>query len=224
MTEEYTYFEVTGRTRALVERVAESQHIMDATREALCERFGALEMIYDIAPDDSVTVRAFVFDNMSGGLPADWVSTNEKGIGNRFVYGLPSPETPDSTVMEVGRKALEKYAPTGTLEKALETGEMPQKSYPAGRYDGSFVKRSFLAATGWTEAHIRDHVTPVFASNASIQMVVPLDYMELAGRMFLRVPNDDDGKAVYMPPESVSRTLGEMYLLDRQATVAPQQP
>lgn len=205
---EYSFFRAEGRSLEAVKAAATAREDAQKIGSELKRRYGAM----DYAAFGTGT---FVF-RPGQALPENFtlghVQKDSKGE-DECVFAKVTPGTPDEFIVDTATRLIkELYAKT--LEKALGSGEMPQKIYPAGTYEPAFVRDHTIQGEG-KAGMLRDPLMFVFGSNGATSSVDRLVSLQILDDWFVRVPNDATGKPVYTPPDALAMTYDEMLELDR---------
>lgn len=219
----YTYFRADGLTLDRIETVEAAKKELEKMKRELCKRFGANEVLFTRdAATGRIRINEFYYAAVfEKNVPAHWESRRQMSSDDKVqaVFAHPPAGSPDAFFLVDYAGLMHRAARRMRLETLLESGEMPMKEMPAGSYSGSFVRDRNVDSAGGTARQIgtiRDNVTFCFGSNSAIRSGDPLDAMEMMGHWYLRVPNDENGKPRFTPPDSAAVPMAEMMKLDTE--------
>lgn len=217
----YTYFRAGGAALDRLETVQASKKELEKLKQALCKRYGANEvMLSRDAASGRVTVSSFYYiAAFDKNVPAHWESQRQMSDDGKLqaIFAHPPAGSPDAFFIADYAGLMQRPMRRMRLENVLGSGDMPMRELPAGSYSGAFVRDRHMTAAGDSDAkigHIRDNVTMCFGSNSPCRAGDPLDAMEMMGHWYIRVPNDENGKPRFTPPDSAIVPLAEMMKID----------
>lgn len=226
----YSYFKADGASLDAIETVDAAKREHDKMRKELCKRFGADDMMggYD-KKNNSYSFIAFYFSPASESkVPADWdVQNRQTGMNGELqaIFAKPAAGSKDDFFVTDYCGLMLRAARRVRLENVFKIDDMPMRELPAGDYHGSFVRNKNVNEDKYNYnqegiGHIRDNVTMCFSSNGAGRASDPLDRMHMMGDWYIRVPNDENGKPRFTPPDATEMPLKDMLELDKQERAA----
>jgi hypothetical protein len=223
MPAEYSFFRAEGESLSAIETVEDARRELEALKAKLCAKFGADEVGAWLEKDTGrFTVRSFYFMPPSE-PPEGWVETQKPQMSydkSRVVvkFAKPADGSPDHFHVASIAGLMERHAKNWRLEDVFGCGEMPMKDLPAGEYSGQFVRQATFKdpANRLPEGTLRDKVTMCFGSNSACRGSDLIDYMELAGTWYIRVPNKKGADSPqFIPPDAVPVSFEGMLKAER---------
>jgi hypothetical protein len=223
MTAEYSYFRAEGLSLAAVEKVNEARAELKDLRKSLVQRFNASDVWGSMRDDpDKYTIGEFLYRDEAK-VPEGWEVRKQMNYDETRVdaiFAQPPAGSPDHFNIAAVAGLMTRAAKMQRIENALGIPDMPERSLPAGRYSGSFVRYSSLEdrapVAGQEAGVLRDYYTFMFASNSPIRGGDPIEHLMLDGDWYLRVPNiKGTDTPAYTPPDAVKMDYAEMLKLDR---------
>lgn len=221
MTAEYSYFRAEGLSLAAVEKVNEARAELQSLRKGLIERYNAAD-VWGSMQDGKYQPGEFLYHDEAK-VPQGWDLRKQigyDGIRVDAIFAHPPAGSPDHFNIAAVAGLMTRAAKFQHLEAAFGIGPMPERSLPAGRYSGSFVRYSSLddgaRVPGLEPGVLRDYYTFMFGSDSPIRGGDPIDHIKLDGDWYLRVPNiKGTDTPAFVPPDAVPMEYAEMLKLDR---------
>lgn len=221
MPAEYSYFRAEGLSLLAIERVNDARTELKDLRKNLTARYRA-DDVWGRMVDGKYDMSEFLYHDETR-VPEGWDKRLQMNYDNTRVdaiFAKPAAGSPDHFNIAAVAGLMTRAAQLQHLEAAFGIADMPQRSLPAGRYSGSFVRYSSLEDSariaGQEPGVLRDYYTFMFASNSPIRGGDPIDHIRLDGDWYLRVPNiKGTDTPAFVPPDAVQMEYAEMLKLDR---------
>lgn len=218
MHPEYSYFRAAGLSLEAIETAEQAKEELARLKRELCRKVGAEDLLGGIRPgQDHFVIIAFFFDPEKP-LPEGWVpKMNSPG------FATPPPGSAEAFLVASMCGLMERHSRRSYLEEIFGCGEMPKRNLPAGSYDTHFIRWSNILGvkeTGYTA----DPGTTVSGSSSPMTSADPLTYVKIADSWYIRVPNDDNGKPRFTPPDAEPKSFAEMIDIDQKAHQPPRYP
>lgn len=223
MPGEYSYFRAEGLSLLAVERVNDARAELKDLRKSLLQRFNASD-VWGSMRDNAgkYTIGEFLYYDEAK-VPAGWEirkQMNHDETRVEAIFAHPPAGSPDHFNIAAVAGLMTRAAKMQRLETAFGTADMPDRSMPAGRYSGSFVRYSSVEdgarEQGKEPGVLRDYYTFLFGSNSPVSGSDPIDHIHLDGNWYLRVPNiKGTDTPAFIPPDAVPMEYAEMLKLDR---------
>lgn len=211
---EYTYFLAKGRSLVAIETVDAAKAAIQAVEKTLRFQWNAEQVTLSL--DDEGQGQALVFFNRKDGLREGWQPV--RTVSSRFMTTLiearPAHNVRDSFALAAGLGKVQMALCQARLEDVFQCGEMPMRFLDMGKTSTAFVRDGFLEGRRDTRdgGKIKDHVT----DERALVSRDALDYMQLAGAYYIRVPNDEVGAALFSPPDAVIQSFDVMLQKDAE--------
>ncbi len=221
MGAEYSYFRAEGLSLVAVETVNEARAELKSLRRNLTERYNAAD-VWGSLRDGHYEIGEFLYHDEAK-VPAGWDMRKQMSHDQQRVdaiFAQPPAGSPEHFNIAAIAGLMARAATLQRIEAALGIGDMPERSMPAGRYSGSFVRYSSVEGSvrvdGQEAGVLRDYYTFMFASNSPVRGGDPIDHIKLDGNWYLRVPNIKGTETpVCVPADAEKIEYAEMLKLDR---------
>ena len=215
----YSYFRAEGQSWRAVKTAEAARKQLEQMKRELCQRFGASDMDGGFNKNtECFEIRSLSF---SSKVPEDWSEESCKTDSAGKILSIsakPAPETRDYLYFRHMEYRMEDVFRESVLE--LVFGGLPrqQLELPAGKYHNAFVRYAHVKddAANLGIGSLRDHVSAFTESPVPGTVENPLDYMNLAGDWYIRVPNDASGRPFFEPPGAVLMDYFDMLKLDQR--------
>lgn len=216
---EYSFFRAEGLSLAAVETAEEARAEFHSLRKKLQDRFGSRAIFVTTDKDtNKLVIDCFAF-NRDDKTPEGWDIDRPRDDedSSTLASGMPKPGTADAFYLASMTGLMERAAKNMHIENVFGCGDMPRKELPAGKYHGEFVRNNSLETEGEKPVgRLRDRATFCFGSNGRMTMGDPVDYMQLDGAWYLRIPNKKDAaEPQFMPPDAIPVSYEEVLERDR---------
>lgn len=229
MADEYTYFRLSGDSHTLAETVARAKTRIDKVRDGLCETFNAFSLATHKDADGTITITEMIFDSDSA--PHGWVEAGKPMNQGKFLRLLPPADSPLRQQFAMAADIMTHWTPKARLESIFGIDEMPMRALGPGKYSFAFVRRATVYSdnfSGWEPqpaqgyGRLTQPISFIGGSNGACRVSDPLQAMLIEDDYYLRVPNDEDGRPRFIPPDAAVVGFDEMLALDARAHAAQQ--
>lgn len=219
---EYSYFRAAGLSLAAVETVERARAELNKTRAELKRQHKA-EHIF-AGGDKSFNIRCFVFADAAD-VPEGWVAPEKITGTPGMILRMPPAGSADHFNLVAIAKRATRMTRNSSLEKFFDLTPFAARGLQAGVYSQRFV-RDVTCFAPWQDAN---RPSPPAHHGAFDQRGLmtggskvasgsggtdPIETLQLNGDWYIRVPNDQEGRARWQPPDAVPMPYDAMLAAD----------